>query len=340
MGKHIGKKVKLTNAYASYNKGATGTITKDEKYDPYADNVIQVKMDDGDHIDIWAPWDSKAECTWVEESYRIEDIKGKRIAVWCETQEEWDRCRVVVNGDEVDRLDSSTWENYRDQSCMHHDGNSNYASSYANVSYFQRNNYTVIPSSQFITQNQPTMENKEVLQKIEAMEAQIKELKESLNKPVYKVGEYYIITNYDWLYNHSGKKEGEVFKLKEIGKICRDLKPYIWLTPEGPNSGGICSRDVRPATAEEIRKAQEQQPVTLPIGTGTHTVTVEKGKITGPEGKTVAIADIRKWVEIMGGGDDISGWAVSIEEIKVGCCTGVTKRQLQEIASAYQKLNS
>jgi len=151
----------------------------------------------------------------------------------------------------------------------------------------------------------------------------------------YKIGDWvYIInagcrcTTVDDTKNTIVNKDVvQVIEKKEHSNPCATYK----------TTGGWISGDPtnhRRATAEEIAAAQTQY---VNIGTRQLSVAISSGKIIA-EGRNVNIDQVRTIVENMEAKRKIGEWAVVYTTCNVGCVTGVTLAELQEIVKAYDKL--
>ena len=77
-----------------------------------------------------------------EIKYTLEAVNSNRIAVKCTTQEEWDTVKFLLNDGTTLPFNSKNWN------CINRDGA-------AQLSYYAERDFTIIPASRFIADNQP-----------------------------------------------------------------------------------------------------------------------------------------------------------------------------------------
>jgi hypothetical protein len=139
----------------------------------------------------------------------------------------------------------------------------------------------------------------------------------------YKIGE--------WVYLKSHRPGSHytspIGTVKQIDSVCGD---GIWLD----GGGKWYNEDIRRATTEEITAAQT---VYVNIGTRQLSVAISSGKIIA-EGRTVDISDVRAIASNMETPRKVGPWTAVYTTCNVGCVTGVTLAELQEIVKAYEKL--
>ena len=316
---NIGRKVKIVKGQSADSPiydtitliGEIGEVIDENK------NLITIQMKDGTKRKVWSP-DCKNdvnECIWYNEpEYTIEAIKGKRIAVHCPTQEEYDLVCPILNGKE-NRLLPRHWETYRERTTIQWDEN---GGSYADDVYYKRKKYEIISAQTFLTANNiKTMTATE--KKIKELEDQLNELKESLKAPQYKVG--------DWVFVHDcrgGIKEGTIEKLNRY-----DGADW-WI-----DSGCVNKKRFRPATPEEITAASVTK---VTIGDAGKEVIIEKGKITAHDGTIIDEVKINNLVTLMNT-KTFHNWDVRMHKVDVGCVKNITLAQLQKVQEEYKRLN-
>lgn len=97
-----------------------------------------------------------------------------------------------------------------------------------------------------------------IQEKIESLEKQLAEVKalaEKQKEQDWKVGDWAVITNYDWVCNHTGLEEGDMFKVIRMEKQISGL----WLFSKDTKSTACLANDCRKATPEEIEKHLTQE---------------------------------------------------------------------------------
>ena len=343
---NIGRKVKIVKGQSADSPiydtitliGEIGEVIDENK------NLITIQMKDGTKRKVWSP-DCKNdvnECIWYNEpEYTIEAIKGKRIAVHCPTQEEYDLVCPILNGKE-NRLNGSEWKNYGEKTAVQQD---QYGGSFGDIPFYEKNKWEIISAQTFLTANNiKTMTATE--KKIKELEDQLNELKESLKAPQYKVG--------DWVYIKDGgcrigpgmqghKLTGNCYKISSDTRrgtkwgYTLEGTPAECDTISGSSSDGSdIGHFLRPATPEEIAAASK---VKVTIGDAGKEVTIEKGKITAHDGNTISIKVIDNLVESMNGTRKAGMWKVECHKIDVGCVKNITLAQLQKVQEEYKHLN-
>lgn len=164
-----------------------------------------------------------------------------------------------------------------------------------------------------------------------ATEAEIKEATK------YKVGQWVVITNIGSEISaeidgkeRDGASVGDTVKITGItdrgGEASKeDLRYY-------GNNWNLRGKDIRPATPEEIEKAQVQ---IVCIGDSKLRVKISAGKIEA-DGKRPDITDIQAILDKVGH----LPWKVEVQTVKIGCCDGVTRAELQQIVEIYNRLTN
>lgn len=327
---NIGRKVKITGKVIGGGEyqpeiGDEGTIVNDQKQSPWEEGVIEVRMDNGKTANLWAPWYKDTECELLpEENYNIESIKGQKIAIHCKSQEEWDAVREVIQSVGIHTQPSNIYRQYErgEGYCT----NIETMQEHCRKEYYEGLKYKIITAQEFITANQPT--DMTTTEKIEALEKQLQELKESLNwKP--KVGDWVVVVKPD---TFSTNKVGQCSKILEINKSG-------WHRLQEDSDTWELVKNIRKATLEEIERATPKE-IKVTIGTESKEVVISKGKIVAPDGKTVDIKDINKVCGIMMGTKGFNSWTVTFPTVKIGCIEGITYDQLQAVQEAYSKLTN
>ncbi len=79
-------------------------------------------------------------------SLKYSDLKGSRTAIHCSTQLEWDKVTEICG---YEWVYESVWRNCGDVSCI----NLNHGATYANISWYKKNQFSIIPASDFIAAN-------------------------------------------------------------------------------------------------------------------------------------------------------------------------------------------
>lgn len=338
-----GKRVKITDkkGYPSY-VGQIGTITDTMGE---ADGLLSVTLESGIKLMPWGPEYHKPQCELLpeENEYHIDKLKGTKTAIHCTTAEEYKQVVKLMDAAYSRKMfnDIQGWKSYEDEVVVYCNGYPLYGSK----RYAKEDGSKIITAEQFIQANQPTMnKNTQALEQIELLKAQILKIEESLKEPVWepKVGEYVTCKpgykssggKSDPQYAGAGYKEGHTYKITKVEEAPKhDSK---WVLQGGNDDCGVWSAYVRPATPEEIAANQQ---VTVTIGTEGKVVTISKGKIMAPDGKTVTIKDINMVCGIMVGTRGFNSWTVTFPEVKIGCVESISYDQLKAVQDAYHKIN-
>ncbi len=284
MESYIGKRVRIKNytGMSSVYNGKEGCVIQaDGEKDRYNDLVWVVQMHDGSEIHPWGI-NSDEEEPQVELindpdiSLKIDQLKasGRKIAIHTESQEQWDKVAEVICNSELIRepdkshLRSSKWEN--EDTCIRLNVNNGDQTGHSRIGYYrEKGDSKIVQATEFITANQQPMENKnqQALDRIQELEKELQQIKDSLKEPVYKAG--------DWImYNGSSHKNGPYQIAYMEGRNARDINNGL-----RELSGG----NYRHCTPEEIQKA-----TAIKVG--------EKVMVQCAEGNGVSLrANIGKW---------------------------------------------
>ncbi len=119
----------------------------------------------------------------------------------------------------------------------------------------QKENFTK-PYNKSINMN---TNNTEALSKIADLRKQIDAIEQSLKEPEYVAGMWAVVVKPDFVFNHSGLKDGDIFQIVKMDNDGHpDHKGSKWVNTSTEGSGkGILSTFIRAATKEEIAKANE-----------------------------------------------------------------------------------
>jgi hypothetical protein len=267
----------------------------------------------------------------------ISAIRGKKIAIQCRTQEEWNQILQILDDEDckwgsgkemLARINN--WE-YGENTCIAWtDGHLGYGQ----VTTYP--DYQIVQASDVIqanTQNNNTMKQTMTpAQELEALRKSQKEtadriaaLEEQVRNP-YKKG--------DWV-----KWTGEGPVVAQIERKSSSANCWVLNVNGNTSSHDSCNIvHLRPATQEEVKKAQTPTEIVVKIGTKQLKVVVRKGNIHA-DGKNVLVADLKAVIDKLTGFTSMLPWSIDVQTVKVGCCEGVTVQQLQDIVNAYEKIN-
>lgn len=152
--------------------------------------------------------------------YTYSNIKGKKIAIHCPTQELWNK---VISLIPKCRLVKGSWDFYKEKSCITHN---EFNGSYGNTEFYKDEGYQIITAEEFIAANE--------------------------KKPEYKVDDWVVVTH-----NTGGDPVGTVTQIVRIGSndnihlrnTSKDKYPNVDKWVHGADT-------FRPATPDEISKAK------------------------------------------------------------------------------------
>lgn len=272
---------------------------------------------------------NKKKCTepytkTPESKYRYDKIKDKQTVVHCSTQEEWDKVTEICG---YNWSHCTGWQMHR----------SNTAISLHKKEYgmckggiFQQQNYQIISAKEFIQNNttQTTNMDKQAMkQQLETLQKQIKALQEQIDAPDYLP----IGTIVKW----TGIRP-------VIGKIvARNGENYALDVDSNLKSYDSCNyKYIERATPAEIEEYNKPKSKVVTIGSENTKVTVDKGKITGPDGKDIEPSDLQEFIDDLEKEYEGIPWTITIPKITIGCAQGITVDQLKQVMTAYKSLNS
>lgn len=321
---NVGRKVRIIGPYHNRKEyiGKTGIVTKD------GEMIWEVEMEDGVELMPYCPSTHEPQCELLpeENEYHIDKLRGSKFWVATPTQEDWNRvCEVFQRA-------GIRWSDGREANRLSYisSGGILYNQSWEPKLTHGRNSseHKVIPTEQFLNDNQPTMnKNTQALEQIELLKQQILKIEESLKEPVWepKVG--------DWIANN---KDGEIEQIGEKcgGEVYKSTKGRsMWIQKTGETH-------YRKATPEEIAANQQ---VTVTIGSSGIPVKISKGLIEA-DGKRIAIADLEitiqqtKQIEV----GKITSWSVEVQNdtrfLKIGCSL-FSPNEIQQVITEYKRIN-
>ena len=327
----VGRRVRIINGYDD-NEGQEGVVEKLSTDHEENREFLYVKLDNGKRYLPYAPGTEDPQCELIPDT-QVQDlsIDAHDEQVYVKCTHKGDK-RGITNDKEYPIVG----ENGIYWKIVNNSGEtvSMYKTRFTEP--YQKNTHTMTIEQQLVALKQT---QKETADRIQALENEIANS--------YKVGNYYTLTNYDYIYNHTKVKVGDVFKLSKIEGKCSEVQGTVWLIPEG-YIAGLCSRDVRPSTADEIRKAQVSVEVKLTIGSKNTDVTIRKDRIE-TRGANLDISIIRQIVKDADelGSGEIDGWDVRLDKtvrfIRIGCFIEnnlFSYNEIQSVITAYEKLQN
>jgi hypothetical protein len=405
----VGRRVRLTPEFIQFiSHWTNGTCDTGTIEEENIGTIWTVLLDNGNKCMPYSPDAEHPQCQLLPENpvqdLSISAIRGKKIAIQCRTQEEWNQMIELLdaagmlwcNGDRASETYPVKWANYDENHCIGIIAGQMYSSP---VSYYKKQRREIVQASDVIrtnAQNNNTMkqdiQNSDTLyvtcthdnnqaywyrkgveyefedQEPGTMWAYVKRgnefsavIRSNFSKP-YKKQTMTAAQELEVLKKSQKEtadriaaleeqvrnpyKKGDWVKWTGVGPVVaqierksRDEKYWVLNVNGNTSSHDSCNiAHLRPATPDEIKKAQTPVEQKITIGTDT-IVTVKKGEIL-VDGKRPHVKNIQALIDnVAEVCNNTLPWTVTVPYVKIGCCENVTIAQLQEVVNAYNKLN-